>query len=104
MEPPLELQQTNKPNPIQQSPSWEANSSSARHKIPRILCNPKVHYRAHNSPPLFSILSEINGIHTPILFLEHHLNFHIRTVQHLDIIKVYYPPTDAQVSCLKKQH
>jgi hypothetical protein len=29
------------------------------------------------------------------------LLFHIRTAQHLDIIKVYYPPTDAPVSCLK---
>ena len=27
-------------------------------------------------------------------------NFHIRTV-HLDIIKVFYSPTDAQVNCLK---
>ena len=29
--------------------------------------------------------------------------FHIRTVQHLDIIKVIYPPTDAQVNCLKNK-
>jgi hypothetical protein len=28
------------------------------------------------------------------------LNFHSRTV-HLDVIKVYYLPTDAQVNCLK---
>ena len=27
-------------------------------------------------------------------------NFHIHSV-HLDIIKVFYSPTDAQVSCLK---
>jgi hypothetical protein len=29
------------------------------------------------------------------------LNFHIRTVQLLDIIKVFYSPPDAQVNCLK---
>jgi hypothetical protein len=28
-------------------------------------------------------------------------NFHIRTAQHLDIIKVFYSPTEAQVNCLK---
>jgi len=30
------------PNCTEQSPSWEANSSSDTQKIPRILCNPKV--------------------------------------------------------------
>jgi hypothetical protein len=28
-------------------------------------------------------------------------NFHIQTVQNLDVIKVFYSPTDAQVNCLK---
>jgi hypothetical protein len=28
-------------------------------------------------------------------------NFHTYTVLHLDIIKVFYSPTDAQVNCLK---
>jgi hypothetical protein len=28
-------------------------------------------------------------------------NFYIQTVQHLDIIKVFYLPTDAQVNCRK---
>jgi hypothetical protein len=28
-------------------------------------------------------------------------NFHSRTVQHLEIIKVFFSPTDAQVNCLK---
>ena len=39
-----------------QSPSWEANWFAASQEIPRILRNPKVHYRTHKRPPLVPIL------------------------------------------------
>ena len=46
-----------------QSPSWEANSSSASQEILRILWNPKVNCRFQNSPPPVSILGQINPAH-----------------------------------------
>jgi hypothetical protein len=44
---------------MKKSPSWEANQFSASQEIPRILWNPKVHYRVDKSPPLDLIISQI---------------------------------------------
>jgi len=49
---------------MEQSTFWEANRFSASQKFPRILWNPKVHYRIHKCLPPVPILSQIDPVHT----------------------------------------
>jgi hypothetical protein len=56
------------------SHSWEANGFSAGQEITRILWKPKVHYHAHNIPPL--TLIHLNQIHT-LLTYTRSFNFNI---------------------------
>jgi hypothetical protein len=70
---------------MEQSSSWEANRFLASQEIPRVLLNPKVHYRIYNCSPPVSILSQPNPVHTP-------------TSHFLEDPSWYYPPTYDWVS------
>ena len=56
---------------MEQSPLWEAETSSATQEIPVILWNPKVRHRIDNSLPPVPILDQIDPVHArPIQPLE----------------------------------
>jgi len=78
---------------VQKNPSSEANSLSASQKIPRLFWNRKFHYRAHNSPPLLLILSQMNLVHTFRIFKKY-LQFFLRKLkQDIKGVKYFFTTT-----------
>ena len=55
-------------------PSREANRFSASQEIPRILCNPTVHYRIHKCLSSVPALNQINPVH--VVLSSHFLKIH----------------------------
>ena len=72
------------------SPSWEANWFAASQEIPRILRNPKVHYRTHKRPPPVPILGQPNPVHIRTShLLEIHPNIIHPSAPNLTLHEIY---------------
>jgi len=72
-----------------QRPSWELNSFFASRGIPRNLWNGKVHYSAHNSPPLVPVLSHMDPFDNLSYFFKIHSSVSKRCTKRHSFM--YYP-------------
>jgi hypothetical protein len=52
---------------MEQSPSWEANRSSAIQEIPRILWNLRIYYRIHKNLPPAPYPEPDRSVYAPLI-------------------------------------
>jgi hypothetical protein len=66
---------------MEQSPAWEANSSSASREIPCVVWNPNFHCHVHNILLLVTVLSQISLVHafSPSHFFKIHFNIIVQS-------------------------
>ena len=84
----------------EQSPSWEANSSSVGHEIPSILRNPKVHYSIHKRPTPVPILSQIYSVHASLShFLKIYFNIILPFIPVFQVVS--FPQVSPQKPCIR---
>ena len=60
----------------QQNPTWQTNCSSVSRECLHLLWSSKVHYHIDKSLPLFTVLSQINPVHTLLSYF-FNIPFHI---------------------------
>jgi len=65
---------------IEQTPFWEAISSSAGLEIPYTLCNSKVDFRVHRSSPRVRMQGQIRPAHPPLFCIS---KIHLNVSSHL---------------------
>jgi hypothetical protein len=53
---------------MEKSPSWEANNNTGGQELYQLLWNAKAYHHAHKTPPLDSIMSQMNPVHTLTLY------------------------------------
>jgi hypothetical protein len=71
----MRLYSTIRTNSMELNSSYEATSCLVTHEFPKMLWNPRGHYRIHKSLPLVPITSQITLVHiTPSYFSKTHFN------------------------------